>query len=510
MSILLLSPPAAKICEPPAGIARLAGSLREKNISCVICDLNIECMGDLFSIQTSAHDTWSRRAYKNRVRHLEDLCSMNIYQQPDRYQRAVKDLNRVISNIGRAADLEMSLANFTDPNHSPLKSADLLDAADQFEKSPFFSTFSHRLDYLVKEYSFDYIGISFSYLSQALSGFAILGYIRQFHPAIKTVAGGGVITSWMSNPLWQNRFSRYIDYLVKGPGEKALLELMGHQPGLLPGRPDFTDIDFGSYLAPGPVLPYAASDGCYWKKCTFCPDHAENSCFTQNSPERVLEEISELISRHKPILLHFLDNAMSPALLTTLIKNPPGIAWYGFCRFGQELESPEFCHALKKSGCVMLKLGLESGSQDVLDQMNKGINLNRAARILENLREAGIATYIYLLFGTPYEAEKEARLTMDFVAKHHQAITFLNLAIFNMPVCSSEAQSVFNRFSDGDLSLYCNFDHPKGWDRKSVRLFLHKCFRKTPQINTIIQRDPPFFTSNHAPFFCMSGAGGNR
>ena len=510
MSILLVYPPAAKICEPPAGIARLAGSLRDKDISCITCDLNLECMLDLFTVQVSAQDTWSRRAYKNRDHHLEELRAIDIYRQPDRYRRAVKDLNRVAANFGRRADVELSLANFTDPNSSPLKSSDLLKAADQYDKNPFFSSFSGRLERLIREYSFEFIGISFSYLSQALTGFALLGYINQFHPAIKTIAGGGVITSWMSNPNWQNRFSAYIDHLVKGPGENALLELMGSSPNQLPGRPDYTGIDFGRYLAPGPVLPYAASDGCYWKKCTFCPDHAENSCFSQNSPERVVNEISELTSLHQPLLLHFLDNAMSPALMNTLAQKPPGVSWYGFSRFERELETLEFCHALKKSGCVMLKLGLESGSQEVLDQMNKGINLNRAARILVNLRKAGIATYIYLLFGTPYETEKEARLTMDFVSEHHQAITFLNLAIFNMPVCSSEAHEVLDRFSDGDLSLYCNFDHPDGWDRRSVRLFLQSHFRKNPPISTIIQRDPPFFTSNHAPFFCMEQSGGSR
>ena len=503
MSILLVYPPAAKICEPPAGIARLAGSLREKDINCVTCDLNLECMLDLFTVHSSAQDTWSRRAYKNRAHHLEELRSMDIYRQPDRYRRAVKDLNRVVANFGRSADLEISLANFTDPNCSPLKSSDLLEAADQYDKNPFFSSFSRRLEALLREHSFEFIGISFSYLSQAITGFAILGYIRQFHPTLKTVAGGGVITSWMSNPTWQNRFSPYIDHLVKGPGESALLQLKGYRSTQFPGRPDYTDIEFGSYLAPGPVLPYAASDGCYWKKCTFCPDHAENSCFSQNSPERVIDEISELTSRHQPILLHFLDNAISPALMMTLTQKPPGLPWYGFSRFERELEDPEFCHALRRSGCVMLKLGLESGSQNVLDQMNKGINLKRAARVLGNLGKAGIATYIYLLFGTPYETEKEARLTMEFVTRHHGSITFLNLAIFNMPVCSSEAHDVLNRFSDGDLSLYCNFDHPDGWDRRSVRLFLQSHFRKEPRINAIIQRDPPFFTSNHAPFFCM-------
>ena len=507
MSILLIYPPTAKLSEPPAGIARLAGSLRQNDVFCVCCDLNLECMLDLFSFAAPAADTWSKRAFNSRFRHLEDLRSGQIYRQPDRYLRAVRDLNRVVSTVGRAAGLEISLANFNDPHHSPLKSPDLLEAAEGYRQSPFFPSFSRRLDELLKEHSFAFIGVSFSYLSQVVSGFAILGYLRQHYPAVKTVAGGGVITSWMSGPAWKNRFSPYIDHLVKGPGEKPLLALLGRSPETVPGRPDYRDFDCARYLAPGTVLPYAASDGCYWKKCTFCPDHAENSCYSEIGLDRVGSDVSALVSRHKPRLLHFLDNAMSPALLNRLKEEPPGIPWYGFTRFEHHLENPESCRALKKSGCVMLKLGLESGSQHVLDRLNKGIRLERVERILANLAAAGIATYIYLLFGTPCETEKEARSTMEFVARHHQSITYLNLAIFNMPVCSAEAQTASSRFSDGDLSLYCDFDHPAGWDRKSVRLFLQRHFRKNPQINTIIQRDPPFFTSNHAPFFSLGEQG---
>jgi hypothetical protein len=43
--------------------------------------------------------------------------------------------------------------------------------------------------------------------------------------------------------------------------------------------------------------------------------------------------------------------------------------------------------------------------------------------------------------------------------------------------------------------------HPRGWDRKKVRLFLNNEFKKDPAIAPIVAKDPPIFTSNHAPFF---------
>ena len=151
----------------------------------------------------------------------------------------------------------------------------------------------------------------------------------------------------------------------------------------------------------------------------------------------------------------------------------------------------------------MLKLGIESGDQNVLDAMNKGIEIGLTAKALENLKIAGIATYVYLLFGTPAESHAEAGRTLDFVLKHHEGITFLNLAIFNLPTSSSDAEKLeTSDFYSGDLSLYKDFIHPKGWHRKDVRIFLERKFKAQPEIKMILQRDPPYFTSNHAPFFC--------
>ena len=145
---------------------------------------------------------------------------------------------------------------------------------------------------------------------------------------------------------------------------------------------------------------------------------------------------------------------------------------------------------------------VESGDQGVLDQLNKGINLETVSIALKNLKEAGIGTYLYFLFGTPPEGPSEAEKTTDFVRKHHDMIDFINLAIFNMPVNGPDAGRYnTEKFYEGDLSLYSDFEHPKGWNRGKVRAFLDNEFKKAPDIREIIRRTPPFFTSNHAAFF---------
>lgn len=153
----------------------------------------------------------------------------------------------------------------------------------------------------------------------------------------------------------------------------------------------------------------------------------------------------------------------------------------------------------------MLQLGLESGDQVVLDELGKGIRLSEAAHALAALHDAGIATYVYILFGTPAENEQSARKTLAFVAAHAGTIDFLNISIFNLPRGSIASKGLETYdFFDGDLSLYQGFVHPQGWDRSRVRQFLDKEFKRHPAVARIVRNDPPYFTSNHAPFFVMN------
>ena len=150
----------------------------------------------------------------------------------------------------------------------------------------------------------------------------------------------------------------------------------------------------------------------------------------------------------------------------------------------------------------MLKLGLESGDQDLLDCLNKGIDLKLVSAALAALKKAGIKTYIYLLFGTPSENHLSAKKTLDFIIHHREQIDYANLALFNLPAYGPDADKLnTENFYDGDLSLYSSFSHPQGWHRNRVRQFLDKELKRNPDVAAILKKNPPVFTSNHAPFF---------
>jgi radical SAM superfamily enzyme YgiQ (UPF0313 family) len=273
-------------------------------------------------------------------------------------------------------------------------------------------------------------------------------------------------------------------------------------------RPDFRSLPRDNYLSPGFILPYSASTGCYWSKCEFCPEKAEGNPYRPIPANNVVSDLKVLAEKTKPALIHLLDNAISPILLDALAADNIYVPWYGFARVSSTLTDLDFCFALKQAGCVMLKLGIESGDQGVLDATQKGISVDTASAVLKSLKKAGITAYVYLIFGTPAEKEAGAKKTLEFTVRHSDCIDFLNLAIFNMPMCRTTVPGAERRsFYDGDLSLYTDFIRPDGWDRRRVRLFLENEFRRHPAISMILKKDPPFFTSNHAPFFVMQRLG---
>jgi hypothetical protein len=508
--MLLIHPPAVKPSEPPAGLAALSGALRAYGVSHTLLDANLE--GMLWLLREgppSPADTFTRRSRRNLLANLTFLRSPRGYADRSRYAKAVFEVNRVLER-STSGPVHLTLADYAHERLSPVASADLLHAAEHPEENPFYPYFSARLPELLGAAEGPALaGLSLNYLSQALCTFAIIGFLRRAYPRLKIVLGGGLVTSWRANPAWKDPFLGLVDQLVPGPGEMPLLALSGVAADERAFPPSFEGLPLDLYLAPRFILPFATSRGCYWRRCSFCPEKAEARAFSPRPAARAIAEVAGLSARLRPALIHLVDNALSPALMAALAATPPASPWYGFARLSPELADPDFCRTLRASGCVMLKLGLESGDQDVLDALGKGIDLAIVERALAALKQAGIATYVYLLFGTPAEDRASALTTLAFVSRINPFIDFLNLAIFNLPLNSAEAEGLERRtFYAGDLSLYSDFVHPRGWDRGKVRRFVEGEFKRDAAIRPIVLRQPPIFTSNHAPLFALSrGAG---
>jgi len=557
--MLLIYPPGARAAEPPLGIARLAGYLREKGRPARCLDLGLE--GILYLLGEAAEGTgsagaaekpgadepagrpgvagpagdpgaWTRGALRRRIRNLAALRDPATYLSFDRYTRAVLDLNRALKAVSAPYGAEAGLADYRELSRSPLRRSDLVAAAREPESSPFYPLFRRRLQAELSGSPGEEVGISVCFLSQALPAFAIAGLVRALAPKARIILGGGLVGSWLAQGSLEprDRFEGFVDALVAGKGEEELGRLLGlggdstESGGVAEGGgaaesggasaeggtswslPDFSGFEDLRYLSPAKVIPYNFSSGCPWRRCSFCPEKAEGWPYAGIAAEAARRELASLAELHRPGLLHFTDNEISPLHLRALAESPPGAPWYGFARFTPLLADPGFCARLAAAGCRMLQLGLESGDQAVLDALGKGTRLEEIDRALEALAGAGVGVYLYVLFGTPAEDRDAALRTRDFVAARAERIDFLNVAVFNMPASSPEARAYPSRsFYEGELSLYSEFSHPRGWNRGEVRAFLAEDFEASPGIKSILRRNPPVFTSSHAPFFLRGG-----
>jgi hypothetical protein len=530
--IVLVQPPALKPAEPPLALAVLLAHLTAQGVSALAMDANLDAYlwlldGDRLATRARGQiDTSLQRALKHRDESLALVRSAAAGRNFARYATAVRYLNRLLAVWDAPSGGErLTLGDYQFPELSPFAPEDLERVASGEFRTLFSEFFQSNLLPRIVVAAPRIIAISINFIHQAIPAFELTGLLRQALPHAVLVAGGGLITSWQ-DPLRQLalRLSPF-DHIVFGPGEATLTALaQGHAPadyalkdaGCIDFVPDFSFARIGEYLSPRPILPLTASRGCYWRKCLFCPEAAAPIHPYRTFPPAGLPALMRSVADAYGIShIQLTDNAVPVKMLKALAEHGgelAGINWFGFVRFEAVFEDADFVRGLAQSGCRMLQVGLESGSQQVLDRLGKGVRLESAARILKNLAAAGIASYVYILLGTPGETEADAEMTLAFLEAHASEIGFLNISIMNLPrasglldnpeqygIAASEPVS-----ADNPLGLYQKFQPENDWDRAAARRFLERRLLGSPLIRAIVNRNPPLFTSNHAIFFAES------
>ncbi len=95
-----------------------------------------------------------------------------------------------------------------------------------------------------------------------------------------------------------------------------------------------------------------------------------------------------------------------------IARNLP-IQWFGNAR-ADNLTDPAFVHRLKRSGCWMLALGIESESDDVRKDMAKRLERQKIQAAFKNMRDARIRSFAFFIFGYPGETRESMEHTIDY------------------------------------------------------------------------------------------------
>jgi len=287
-------------------------------------------------------------------------------------------------------------------------------------------------------------------------GFGVLATVRQaaFRLAdlarssgAKVVVGGADPTARPDLYLQRRADGRHpVDVAVVGEGEETILELLPLLLGDTPAaalrdvkgiayrdmhgnvvqtdrRPLLADVD----ALPLPArdlldlddyreawrehhdrfsLSIIASRGCPYG-CTWCQKSVFGRSFRPRAAEAVAEEMALIKRRHAPDHVRIVDDVMGidrdwVRAFHDAVFERDGVIPFE-CLSRVDLMDEEMARLLKAIGCRRIHFGAESGSQHVLDRMNKGTTVEQIRAAAELCRRVGIETYFYMMVGYPGE-----------------------------------------------------------------------------------------------------------
>ncbi len=163
-----------------------------------------------------------------------------------------------------------------------------------------------------------------------------------------------------------------------------------------------------------------ASRGCPYS-CTFCHNSWKGLPVRYNSPARVMAEIKELKERYHANALFFADDdyfvnkKRLTAICETMIAENMDIAWAANARVSSLDEST--VALAKKAGCRQICLGIESGSQRILDVLNKRTTVEQGVNAVRIIKDAGLIAYSTFMIGNPTETKEDIEMTRQFIIK---------------------------------------------------------------------------------------------
>ena len=311
----------------------------------------------------------------------------------------------------------------------------------------------------------DVVGVSIGTQMQLLAGLTFCRMIKESFPQIHITVGGNIITRLQEEfPTHERLFTDVFDTAIMYEGEHALLWLLEALAGerviasvpnliyrtsdgiqvnkeihtekttALP-LPDFDGLPLDSYFVPVRILPYLATRGCYWGRCTFC-DHGQGyfDQYRGMPAHQVIEQVKALKEKYHAEHFLFADESYPPALfkkvIQLLVEQNVGIKWTTLIRFEETLSDPELWRLAAQSGCCTLYYGMESANERVLNLMDKHVKKTVIENNLKLAAGAGIWNHVMAFYGFPGETRDEAHETRQFLLDNKENIHSVELFYF--------------------------------------------------------------------------------
>ena len=285
--------------------------------------------------------------------------------------------------------------------------------------------------------------------------------IKQHHPDVKIVLGGGYVNTELRS-LNEPRLFDFVDYVTLDAGERPLLALLEHLQGKRSaqrlvrtftrentevkythwaepdiafddvGTPTWDGLPMQSYLSLLDMLnpmhrlwsdgrwnKLTVAHGCYWKKCSFCDVSLDYiSRYDAATANTLVDRIERIVGETGQSGFHLVDEAAPPkalkAMAQELLRRRINISWWGNIRF-EKTFTPELADLLSESGCIAMSGGLEVASDRLLALMQKGVTVDQVARVTHGFSQSGILVHAYLMYGFPTQTVQDTVDALEYV-----------------------------------------------------------------------------------------------
>lgn len=305
-----------------------------------------------------------------------------------------------------------------------------------------------KFEFVIKDFNPDFVGISFV---TPLFGEMkkIVNLTKQLNNDIVLIGGGPHCSSFPKKTLEESE----LDVVVVGEGDfiikdiangKSYSEIRGiayKKKGKIRMNkraepienldklpfPAYHLYDFKKYKVPRtiarkfPVAWIETSRGCMYN-CVYCNKNVFGRCFRTKSVKRVIEEMKRLKKMgFKEV--HLTDDAFTTDMerakkvCDLLIREKVNLDWALITGARVNQVDYELLRKMKKAGCYMVSFGIESGNQQILNNIKKGITLKQVEQAVGWAKKAGLEVWGYLMIGLPGETEETMRDTIEFAKK---------------------------------------------------------------------------------------------
>jgi anaerobic magnesium-protoporphyrin IX monomethyl ester cyclase len=368
---------------------------------------------------------------------------------------------------------------------------------------------------LITDFSPAMIGVT-TFTVSAYSAYMLAKEIRKKNPAVRIIMGGPHITS---NPedILKNPD---IDIAVIGEGEVTFKELaeavennrdirgikgLAYNEGgklfFTPPREFIRDLDVLPYPArhlvplhlykpqPNdqkrlPKLSMLSSRGCPYP-CIFCDKNVFKNLYRSFSPEYIAGEMAHLVKNYGVKDIAFVDSTFTPGkdrvygIISEIRKLNLDITWT--CSVRADILDKELLREMKRAGCWRVRIGIESGNEDVLRFIKKGITKSQVKKAARWAYELDLEPKAFFMVGHLIDTKETIEESINFAC----GLPLKDITVqLNTPLKNTAQYDLcgkYGRFMTGDLSKYSFWQPvftPHGLSDEDVRYYYRKFYLK--------------------------------